>query len=126
MRPEPCSFDGPTSTGGSHLARKRAVPAGGGGQDRIQTDRSNGAALPAGGSGQEPIPLTKEERRSLTHGEFWIPEHERVVYQRALRSLNRAAVPYTISGLYAIYEYTGIYRQTKDLDLFFEPEAVVD
>jgi hypothetical protein len=69
--------------------------------------------------------MTVEERKSLTHGEFWIPEDERVVYQEALRALNRAGVPFVVSGLYAIYEYTGIYRQTKDLDLFFEPAQVV-
>ncbi len=70
--------------------------------------------------------LTGEERRSLTHGEFWIPEHERVVYQLALRSLNQAAIPYVVSGLYAIYEYTGIYRKTKDLDLFIQPGHVIE
>lgn len=69
--------------------------------------------------------MTVEERKSLTHGEFWIPEDERVAYQEALRTLNRAGVRFVVSGLYAIYEYTGIYRQTKDLDLFFEPEQVV-
>jgi len=70
--------------------------------------------------------LTREERKSLTHGEFWIPEEERDVYQHALRTLNAAGVPYVVSGLYALYEYTGIYRQTKDLDLFVEPGRVVD
>lgn len=69
--------------------------------------------------------LTREEVRSLTHGEFWIPEDERVVYQSALRTLYESGVPYVTAGLYAIYEYTGIYRQTKDLDLFFEPSAVL-
>jgi hypothetical protein len=69
--------------------------------------------------------LTGEERRSLTHGEFWIPEDEREVYKLALRTLNRAGVKYIVSGLYAIYHYTGIYRQTKDLDLFVEPASVV-
>jgi hypothetical protein len=69
--------------------------------------------------------LTGEERRSLTHGEFWIPEDEREVYRLALHTLNRAGVPYIVSGLYAIYHYTGIYRQTKDLDLFVEPRNVV-
>jgi hypothetical protein len=69
--------------------------------------------------------LSREERKSLTHGEFWIPEDERVVYQLALRTLDEAGVPFVISGLYAIYEYTGIYRQTKDLDLFFQPEDVL-
>lgn len=70
--------------------------------------------------------LTGEERRSLTHGEFWIPEEERVVYRRALRTLNQAGIPYVVAGLYAIHHYTGIYRQTKDLDLFLEPGLVVD
>ncbi|HSJ14291.1 MAG TPA: nucleotidyltransferase family protein [Longimicrobiales bacterium] len=69
--------------------------------------------------------LSGEEQKSLTHGEFWIPEDERVVYRRALQVLNRNAIPYVVSGLYAIYEYTGIYRKTKDLDLFVEPGDVV-
>ncbi len=69
--------------------------------------------------------LSREERRSITHGEFWIPEAERSAYRRALRTLNAAGVPFVVSGLYAIYEYTGIYRQTKDLDLMLEPTWVV-
>ena len=69
--------------------------------------------------------LSKEERKSLTHGDFWIPEAEREVYKRALGALNDAGVPYVVAGAYAIYEHTGIYRQTKDLDVFCEPEAVV-
>ena len=47
------------------------------------------------------------------------------MYRRALQALHNAAVPFVIAGAYAIYEHTGIYRQTKDLDLFFEPSAVV-
>ncbi|MGQ0561099.1 MAG: nucleotidyltransferase family protein [Gemmatimonadota bacterium] len=70
--------------------------------------------------------LTGEEQKSVTHGEFWIPEGERQVYQRALRTLNRHGVKYVVSGLYALYEYTGIYRKTKDLDLFVEPAHVVE
>jgi hypothetical protein len=69
--------------------------------------------------------LTPEERKSLTHGDFWIPDTERAVYKRALEALNAAGVPYVVAGAYAIYEHTGIYRKTKDLDLLFEPSAVV-
>jgi len=69
--------------------------------------------------------LSTEERKSVTHGEFWIPEAEREIYKRALAALNEAGVPYVVAGAYAIYEHTGIYRQTKDLDLFCEPQAVV-
>jgi hypothetical protein len=75
--------------------------------------------------GRRPRRLTPEERKSLTHGDFWIPEDERVVYRRALEALNTAGVRYVVAGAYAIYEHTGIYRQTKDLDLFFEPAQVV-
>ena len=76
--------------------------------------------------GRRPRRLSPEERKSLTHGDFWIPEEEREVYRRALQALNAAAVPYVVAGAYAIYEHTGIYRQTKDLDLFVEPATVVD
>lgn len=69
--------------------------------------------------------LSEEERKSLTHGHFWIPGDQRVVYKLALETLNDAAIPYVVAGAYAIYEHTGIYRQTKDLDLFFEPKDVL-
>ncbi len=75
--------------------------------------------------GRRPRRLTPEERKSLTHGDFWIPEAEREVYKRALEALTAASVPFVVAGAYAIYEHTGIYRKTNDLDLFFEPSAVV-
>jgi hypothetical protein len=75
---------------------------------------------------RRPRRLTPEERKSLTHGDFWIPDEERAVYKRALEALNAAQVKYVVAGAYAIYEHTGIYRKTKDLDLFFEPTSVVD
>jgi len=74
---------------------------------------------------RRPRRLTPEERKSLTHGDFWIPDAEREVYKRALEALNAAGIPYVVAGAYAIYEHTGIYRKTKDLDLFFQPSAVV-
>ena len=75
--------------------------------------------------GRRPRRLSPEERKSLTHGDFWIPEEEREVYRRALQALNGASVPYVVAGAYAIYEHTGIYRQTKDLDIFVEPAALL-
>jgi Nucleotidyl transferase of unknown function (DUF2204) len=69
--------------------------------------------------------LTKEEKKSVTHGDFWVPEAEREVYKRGLRALNEQGIPYVVAGAYAIYEHTGIYRDTKDLDVFVEPEHTV-
>ena len=70
---------------------------------------------------RRPRQLTPEERKSVTHGDFWISEEERDIYRRALEAVNAAGVPYIVAGAYAIYEHTGIYRKTKDLDLFVEP-----
>ncbi len=36
----------------------------------------------------------------------------------ALRALGASAVPFLVAGAYAFGEYTGIFRDTKDLDLF--------
>ena len=85
--------------------------------------------MPDTATGDKRLPflqdLTKEEAKSVTHGDFWIPEDEREIYKRALRILNEAGVPYVVAGAYAIYEHTGIYRKTTDLDLFVEPSQVV-
>jgi hypothetical protein len=36
----------------------------------------------------------------------------------ALRALDASPVPFLVAGAYALFEYTDIYRDTKDLDLF--------
>jgi hypothetical protein len=73
-----------------------------------------------------PDGLSREEQKSVTHGDFWIPEVEREKYKIAVGALNAAGVPYVLAGAYAIHEYTGIYRETKDLDLFIEPGRAVE
>jgi hypothetical protein len=41
---------------------------------------------------------------------------------RALRLLRDAGVPFTVGGAYAYAHYTGLHRDTKDLDLFLRKE----
>jgi len=69
--------------------------------------------------------LSREEERSVTHGDFWVPDAERELYKSALTALNAAGIPYVVAGAYAIYEHTGIYRETKDLDIFVDPTLLV-
>jgi hypothetical protein len=69
--------------------------------------------------------LSREEERSVTHGDFWVPEAERLLYKKALTALNAEGIAYVVAGAYAIYEHTGIYRETKDLDIFVEPAHLV-
>jgi hypothetical protein len=45
----------------------------------------------------------------------------RQFYVDAMRALDRAGVPYLVGGGYAMAYYTGIARNTKDLDLFLRP-----
>jgi hypothetical protein len=42
---------------------------------------------------------------------------------RALRLLREAGIPFVVGGTYAYSHYTGIHRDTKDLDLFLTQEA---
>jgi hypothetical protein len=43
-------------------------------------------------------------------------------YQHTLEILQQAGVPHMLAGAYALAQYTGIVRDTKDLDLFIKPE----
>ena len=43
-------------------------------------------------------------------------------YRRVLIAMNEANVPFMVGGAYALERYTGIWRDTKDLDLFIHPD----
>jgi hypothetical protein len=44
----------------------------------------------------------------------------------ALRALAAAGVPHLVAGAYALFEYTGIFRDTKDLDVFLRERDLED
>jgi hypothetical protein len=46
------------------------------------------------------------------------------MFRDTLMALNRSRVPYVVSGAFALQVHTGIWRATKDLDLFLTPEDV--
>jgi hypothetical protein len=48
--------------------------------------------------------------------------HVQKFYVDALRTLDGAGVPYIVGGGYAMAYYTGIRRNTKDLDIFVRPQ----
>jgi Uncharacterised nucleotidyltransferase len=49
------------------------------------------------------------------------PEQEKL-FQEVLRLMNEKQVPYMVSGAFALQKHTGIWRNTKDLDLFVPAE----
>ncbi|RPJ50785.1 MAG: nucleotidyl transferase [Acidobacteria bacterium] len=46
------------------------------------------------------------------------------VYSEAVRILNQVGVQYVLSGAFALHAYTGLWRNTKDLDVFIRPADV--
>ena len=52
------------------------------------------------------------------------PAIERGAHLLAISSLRNAEIPFVVAGAYALHLYTGIYRDTKDLDIFLKREHV--
>jgi hypothetical protein len=50
------------------------------------------------------------------------PEAQERLFREVLDLMNRENVAYVVSGTFALHEHTGIWRPTKDLDLFLPPQ----
>ena len=48
----------------------------------------------------------------------------RTLFCEVLGHLNAVELPYVVAGAFALQHHTGIWRNTKDLDLFLTAEAV--
>lgn len=53
-----------------------------------------------------------------------LPEEAASLYREVLLAMNEHGVPYAVAGAFALQKYTGIWRLTKDLDLFVKPDDV--
>lgn len=65
----------------------------------------------------KPLPVTSSFEPEYA-------EEERRLYREVLLVLNELAVPYAVSGAFALQHHTGIWRDTKDLDLFLTSQNV--
>ena len=65
----------------------------------------------------KPLPIS-----SSTPPDF--PEQQRRLFTEVLELMNRHGIPYVVSGAFALQYHTGIWRNTKDLDLFLAAEDV--
>src|SRR6266496_5452609 len=52
------------------------------------------------------------------------PSEQEQLFREVLTLFNEKHVPYVVSGAFALQKHTGIWRNTKDLDLFLAPEDV--
>jgi hypothetical protein len=53
-----------------------------------------------------------------------VGEDRHDVYRLALRALGDAGLPFMVGGAYALFHFTGLHRDTKDLDVFVRPRDV--
>lgn len=44
------------------------------------------------------------------------------IFRQALTALNESGVPYVVGGAFAVYHYTTAWRNTRDLDVYVEPD----
>jgi hypothetical protein len=51
------------------------------------------------------------------------PEQQRL-FREVLQVLNQGGIPYVVSGAFALQKHTGIWRDTKDLDVFLPAQHV--
>jgi hypothetical protein len=48
-------------------------------------------------------------------------DRRRIFYRRALQTLTDSSIPFLIGGAFALDYYTGVCRDTKDIDVFIHP-----
>lgn len=50
------------------------------------------------------------------------PEDQESLFRDVLTTFERKHLPFAVSGAFALQQHTGIFRMTKDLDIFLSPE----
>jgi len=53
-----------------------------------------------------------------------LPSEATSLYREVLLAMNEHGMPYAVAGAFALQKYTGIWRLTKDLDLFMKAQDV--
>jgi hypothetical protein len=66
---------------------------------------------------EKPLPVSSSEPPRFA-------PRQAELFREVLDVLNRKRVPYIVSGAFALHEHTGIWRDTKDLDVFVAPDRV--
>ena len=64
---------------------------------------------------EEVVPMTSSVPLAL-------PARQKKLFREVLTLLNEQELPYAVSGAFALREYTGICRYTKDLDVFLSAQ----
>jgi hypothetical protein len=83
--------------------------------NQATTKRLDPAIQAAVSSPDKPLPVS-----SSTPPDF--PPEQRQLFREVLELLANRGIPFAVSGAFALHQHTGIWRDTKDLDLFMTAE----
>lgn len=73
--------------------------------------------------------MATEEMKALpvsSSREPELPPEQCALYNGVLSTLDRSGLPYCISGAFGMHAYTGIWRNTKDLDVFMPAGNLIE
>jgi hypothetical protein len=79
----------------------------------------NGSLTPPDRSEEDAVSSTTKENVEPS-----IEPEAYTVYRTAIRAINESGVTYAVGAAFARHAYTGIWRPTKDLDVFLKPEQL--
>jgi hypothetical protein len=74
-------------------------------------------ALVAKDEEKKPLPISSSQSPIFA-------EEQQRLFRGVLQLFNRQHIPYVVSGAFALQKHTGIWRNTKDLDLFLTAEDI--
>src|SRR5579872_6711315 len=66
---------------------------------------------------EKPLPVSSSQPPAFS-------SDQEALFREVLQLMNRQKVQFVISGAFALHEHTGIWRDTKDLDLFMPANEV--
>src|ERR1700760_2551651 len=67
--------------------------------------------------GNKPLPVSSSQPPCFARV-------QETLFREVLELMEREQVPVVVSGAFALHEHTGIWRDTKDLDLFLPAQEV--
>ncbi len=66
---------------------------------------------------ERPLPISSSRPPDF-------PADQEALFREVIQLMEQENVPFAVSGAFALHEHTGIWRDTKDLDLFLPSEQV--
>src|SRR6266481_4264590 len=66
---------------------------------------------------ERPLPISSSRPPDF-------PADQEALFREVIQLMEQENVPFAVSGAFALHEHTGIWRDTKDLDLFLPPSQM--